>query len=251
MEVHQLAAELNRAGVDPDRYVLMPLHREPWPWQLRPEGSAWLVRQPHGWAVQSGGVGPHYDMFGDLCVFTTEARACEAFLREMTGPSEPFAAEKARFGAEQVRLWWEDEIRIALEEPEVGGQRARWRETWRRRELLGRELMTVGELELALVAAGVHREALQLEGLDETAVPQAGAGVVLGRDARGRWYWGTWDDYRPGLLHLEYRFETEGEACQSFYHARTGPITTTAPLTLAQWRLQRSVAADNVTAATA
>lgn len=249
MDVRELAEALDRAGVDPDRYVLEPLLTEPWAWELRPAGSVWLARGTDLWHVHGGGIAPHYAMTGDLGVFTTEERACAAFLREMTGPAEPFAAEKARFGAECVREWWEDEVRIALEEPQVGEQRARWRATWRERELLGRELMTVGELEEALVAAGVHREALQLEGLDETGTQREDAGVVLGRDEQGRWYWGTWDTYRPGLLRLEYRFETEGEACQSFYHARTGPITMTAPLTLAQWRLQRSVALDNQAAA--
>lgn len=249
MDVQELAQALSRAGVDPDRYVLQPLLTEPWPWQLRPEGSVWLTAGTGPWRVTSGGIPPHYDATGDLAVFTTEESACDVFLREMTGPSEPFAAEKARFSADCVRRWWEDEVRIALEEPHVGEQRARWRETWRERELLGRELMTVGELEEALVAAGVHREALQLEGLDETDVQRPGAGIVLSHDEQGRWYWGSWDSCRPGLLWLHYRFETEGEACQSQYQERTGPLTMTAPLTLAQWRLQRSVALDNQAAA--
>jgi len=248
MDVQELAEALNRAGVDSSRYVLVPLLAGPWAWQLRPEGSVWLTSGVDHWSVMGGGIAPHYDATGDLCVFNTEERACEVFLRELTGRAEPFAAEKTRFGVECARLWWEDEVRIALEEPDVGRQRARWRETWRERELLGRELMTVGELEEALVAAGVNREALQLEGLDETNAPRAGAGVVLSHDDQGRWYWGTWDSARPGLLWLQYRFETEGEACQSLYHARTGPLTMTAPLSHAQWRLQRSVALDNETA---
>ncbi len=249
MDVRELAETLSRAGVDPDRYVLQTLLTEPWPWELRPEGSVWLTRGTDLWHVTGGGIAPHFDATGDLCVFSTEESACEVFLREMIGPSEPFAAEKARFSADCMRRWWEDEVRIALEEPHVGAQRVRWREAWRERELLGRNLMTVGELEEALVAAGVHREALQLEGLDETDARRASAGIVLSHDDEGRWYWGTWDSYRPGLLWLEYRFETEGEACQSLYQARTGPLTTTAPLTLAQWHLQRSVALDNQAAA--
>jgi hypothetical protein len=249
MDVRELAEALDRAGVAPDRYVLERLLTEPWPWQLRPEGSVWLTHGTDLWYVSGGGIAPHYNATGDLSVFATEKSACEVFLRELTGPSEPFAAEKARFSADCVRRWWEDEVRIALEEPRVGEQRVRWREAWRERELLGRELMTVGELEEALVAAGVHREALQLEGLDETDAPRPGAGIVLSHDEQGRWYWGSWDSYRPGLLWLEYRFETEGETCQSLYHARTGPLRTTAPLTLNQWRLQRSVALDNQAAA--
>ena len=249
MDVHELAQALNRAGVDPNRYVLVPLLAGPWAWQLRPEGSVWLTRGVDHWSVMGGGIAPHYDATGDLCVFTTEERACEAFLREMTGPGDALAAQKARFSGECVRQWWEDEVRIALEEPDVGEQRVRWRETWCERESLGRELMTVGELEEALVAAGVHREALQLEGLDETESQREGAGVVLSRDDQGRWFWGRWDVDRPGLLELHYRFETEGEACQSLYQECSGPITMTAPLTLAQWRLQRSVVLDNQAAA--
>jgi hypothetical protein len=249
MDVQGLAEALDRAGVDPDRYVLEPLLARPWAWQLRPEGSVWLTHGTDTWSVVGGGLAPHYDATGDLCVFPTEEQACESFLREMTGPSEPFAAQKARFSAECVRRWWEDEVRIALEEPQVGEQRVRWRETWRERALLGRELMTVGELDEALRAAGVVREALQLEGLDQTDRQQPGAGIVLSHDEQGRWYWGSWDSYRPGLLWLAYRFETEGEACQSLYQSRTGPLTTSPPLTLAQWRLQRSVTLDNQAAA--
>lgn len=249
MNVQELAEALHRAGVDPDRYVLVPLLARPWAWELRPEGSVWLTRGIDHWSVMGGGIAPHYAMTGELCTFTTEARACEAFLREMTGPGEPFAAQKARFGADCVRLWWEDEVRIALEEPAVAADRVRWRETWRERELLGRELMTVGELEEAMVAAGAIREAFQLEGLDETSTRREDANVVLSHDDQGRWYWGRWDSYRPGLLELHYRFETEGEACQSLYQECSGPITMTAPLTLAQWRLQRTVVLDNEAAA--
>lgn len=245
MNVQELAEALNRAGVDPDRYVLEPLLAEWWPRELRPDGSVWLTRGTHPWSVMSGGIGPHYAMTGDLCVFSTETGACEALLRELTGPGEPFAAEKARFSAECVRAWWEDEVRIALEDPEVGKQRARWRETWRERELAGQELMTVAELEEAMVAAGVNRPAFQLEGIDETGAQKEGAYVVLGHDEHGRWYWGRWQSDRPGLLQLEYRFETEGEACQSLYQDCSGPITMVPPLSLAQWRLQRSVALDN------
>jgi len=249
LDVRELAESLRAAEVDPHRYVLVPLLSEPWPWELRPEGSVWLTRGKDLWHVQGGGIGPHYHAEGDLCTFTTEERACEVFLREMTGPGEPFAAEKARFSADCVRLWWEDEVRIALEDPGVGAQRARWRETWRERELLGRELMTVGELEEAIVAAGAARERFQLEGLDETEARKDGANVVLSHDEQGRWFWGRWDTYRPGLLELQYRFETEGEACQSLYQECSGPVSMTAPLTLAQWHLQWSVALDNRAAA--
>jgi len=245
LDVRELAAALRAAGVDPDRYVLVPLLTEPWPWELRPDGSVWLTHGAGLWRVESGGIGPHYHASGDLCTFTTEERACEAFLREMTGSADPFAAEKARFGANCVRLWWEDEVRIALDTPDVGQQRMRWRETWRERELLGRELMTVGELAEAIVAAGAVRESFQLEGLDETGARKDGANVVLGRDERDRWFWGRWDSDRPGLIRLHYRFATEGEACQSLYQECSGPVTMTAPLTRAQWHLQRSVALDN------
>jgi hypothetical protein len=164
VDVQELSRALHRAGVDPDRYVLDPLLPEPWTWELRPAGSVWLAGRADDWRVSAGGIAPHYHATGDLCVFTSEERACEAFLRELTGSAEPFAAEKAGFSAECVREWWEDEVRIALEEPHVGAQRARWRETWRERELLGRELMTVGELEEALVVAGVYREAFTARG---------------------------------------------------------------------------------------
>jgi hypothetical protein len=248
LNVRELAEALAAADVDPDRYVLQPLLTEPWVWQLRPEGSVWLAHRFDLWHVVGGGIGPHYDATGDLCTFLTEERACEVFLREMTGPSEPFAAEKARFSAECARAWWEDEIRIALEEPHVAADRVRWREKWRERELLGRELMTVSELDEAMIAAGVIREAFQLEGIDDTAAQREGATVMLSRDEQGRWYWGRWQSDRPGVLWMHYRFATEGEACQSLYQECSGPITTTAPLTAAQWRLQRSVALDNQTA---
>ncbi|MEV4704560.1 hypothetical protein [Actinoplanes sp. NPDC049316] len=247
--MRELADSLRAAEVDPDRYVLLPLLTEPGPWQLRPEGSVWLTRSAGLWRVVGGGIGPHYDATGDLCTFTTEERACETFLREMTGPTEPFAAEKARFSADCVRQWWEDEVRIALEDPAVAADRRRWRETWRVRELHGRQLMMVDEVDEAMIAAGVHREAFQLEGVDETDSPREGATVVLSHDDKGRWFWGRWDTDRPGLLRLQYRFETEGEACQSLYQECSGPLTVTAPLTLAQWRLQRSVALDNQAAA--
>jgi hypothetical protein len=249
LDVRELAESLRAAQVDPDRYVLVPLLTQPWPWQLRPARSVWLTYGGDLWRVVSGGIGPHYDATGDLCTFATEDRACEVFRREMTRLGEPFAAEKARFSADRVREWWEEEVRIALEEPAVAADRVRWRRTWRERERLGRELMTVAELDEAIGAAGVHREAFRLAGIDDTGVLDEGVRVVLDHDDRGRWYWGRPDTSRPGLLRLQYRFETEGEACQSLYHDCSGPLTTTAPLTENQWRLQRSVTVDNQAAA--
>lgn len=109
--------------------------------------------------------------------------------------------------------------------------------------------MTTGELEQALVRAGVRRGGVQLQGIDEIRAPEEGPAVAVGSDEQGRWFWGRWDTYRPGLLRLEYRFETEGEACQSFYEDCAGPITMSPPLTLAQWRLQPAVVRDNQAAA--
>jgi hypothetical protein len=61
--------------------------------------------------------------------------------------------------AERVRMWWEGEIRIALEDPEVAAHRKRWRETWREREVAGEPVMTIPELLDALTACGMERGA--------------------------------------------------------------------------------------------
>jgi hypothetical protein len=241
MDVRELAEALCRAGVEPDRYALLPL-ATPVNWKLRPEGSVWLSSGRGGWAVAGGGIAPHYDYEGTLRAFGTEDEACETFLHEMTGPGEPFAVERAWFSADCVRTWWEGEVQIALDEPEVAAERLRWRAVWREREAAGAPAMTVAELVPALLTAGFERTGLQLEGVDEPR-PDDGRARRIGRDEQGRWFSGRW---RPGGLTVEYRFGTEAELCRHFYDDSVGPVTMTPALTLAQWRMQRELAAEQI-----
>ena len=67
----------------------------------------------------------------------------------MTGGGEPFAADKRRFSADCVRIWWENEIDRAPDEPAVAAQRRQWRATWRRRAAAGEPIMTLDEARAA------------------------------------------------------------------------------------------------------
>jgi hypothetical protein len=245
MDLAELAEALDRAGIDPGRYVLPSLFPPGVGWELWPEGSVSLSPDRDGrWQVRGGGIAPHYAYEGTLCLYDSEEQACEAFLREMTGPGEAFADQRARFSAECVRIWWEDEARIALEEPETAAERARWRAVWAEREAAGEPAMTIAELVPALVKGGFRREGVQIEGLDEIR-PDDKTTTRIARDEQGRWYRGKWENLGPEWFVVEYRFDTEGEFCRYLYDDSLGPVLMTPVLTLAQWRQQRVVAAEN------
>jgi len=245
MHLPELAEALDQAGVDPGRYVLPSLFPPGVNWTLWPEGCVWLIPGRGGrWHVEGGGIAPHYNCEGALCSYDSEEQACEAFLRELTGPGEAFAAERAWFSADCVRIWWEDEVRIALEDPEVAAERVRWRAVWAEREAAGEPAMTIAELVPALVRAGFRREGVLIEGLDEIR-PDDQTSARIARDERGRWYSGKWEHDGPERFVLEFRFDTEGEFCRYYYDSSVGPVWMTPVLTLAQWRQQRAVAAEN------
>ncbi|MDT5042908.1 MAG: hypothetical protein QOE51_3893 [Actinoplanes sp.] len=245
MHLRELAEALEQAEVDPVRYVLPSLFPPGVNWTLWPEGCVWLIPGRDGrWQVEGGGIAPHYNCEGTLCSYDSEEQACEAFLRELTGPGEAFAAERARFSADCVRIWWEDEVRIALEEPDVATERVRWRTVWGEREAAGEPAMTIAELVPALVKADFRRDSVQIEGLDEIR-PDEKTTARIGRDEQGRWYFGKWEHDGPERFVVECRFDTEGEFCRHFYDNSIGPVWMTPVLTLAQWRQQREVAAEN------
>lgn len=241
--MRRLATALDEAGVDPERNRLILPGEPADDWRLCPEGSVWLRASADGWELESGGIGPHYEYWDVLRSFAGGAEACEVFLRELSGSDEPFGEEQRRFSAECVRLWWEDEVRIALEDPPVGAQRRRWRERWREREAAGEPAMSIDEMLDAFVAAGGERESLHVEGRDDNRV-LPDATVVIGRDHAGRWWRGRHNS-RMERLVKEYRFASEGEFCRHFYDDSLGPVWMTPPLTLAQWREQRALAREN------
>lgn len=237
MNVRELTAALERAGVDGSRYWV---HGQAFrPGAPPAEDQVRLGLNLGVWEVSGGGeVVPGWE--GTLRRFASQTEACEVFLRELTRTDRPaFAREKAAWVVEAARIRQEGEDEIAADEPELAADRAWWAREWRRREAAGEPAMTCAELDQALRKAGPGRRArYRIVGLDAAS---DGPGTVIDSDDQGRWYAGFWRQEYPYYLIKEVRFASEGELCKYVYDDATGPWTAPPPLTLEQWRRQREL----------